>query len=96
MSEKKQDPKTFGALFDYVEEKCNFHEEGKGMEKKAVWTCFHDLRFVKEYCVLVDVSFPAVQAVLGRAGGYCDCEVIFNSTEKIARDIPLPTRRPSA
>ena len=79
---------TYGDLFDFVEEKCNFRITHVG---KTVWTCYKDLRFTKEFCEKNKVDFDKVKEALESTGGFCDCEVVFNSSDKIATNRELPS-----
>ena len=67
-------------LFDYVAKKCNFHEDKK---KEMRWTCHKDLRFTRQFCKENKLDFEKVRKLLEHSGGYCDCEVLFNSSEKV-------------
>ena len=69
-----------GDLFDYVAKKCNFHEDKK---KEMRWTCHKDLRFTRQFCKENKLDFEKVRKLLEHSGGYCDCEVLFNSAEKV-------------
>lgn len=78
--DKEQKKKMkYEKLYDYLRKKCNFRKE-KG---KDTWTCFGDLRFVKEFCKKHNLNFKKIKERVEGTGGYCDCEVLFNSTEKI-------------
>ena len=70
-------------LFDFVEEKCNFHEKEEGNNDSLTWTCYRDLRFVKEFCKKHKLNFKKIKKKLDKTGGFCDCEVLFNSVGRI-------------
>lgn len=59
-------------------EACNFREDDDGQVR---WTCHHDLRFTEQW--LAENGFDVVQGLdfCHHTGGYCDCEVIFNTAE---------------
>ena len=72
-------------LFDYLEGKCDFKEiKTKSKTKKDyTWKCDGKLTFVRQFCEENKLDFKKLKKRLGDTGGYCDCEVIFNSAEKI-------------
>jgi len=72
-------------LFDYLEGKCDFKEiKNKSKAKKDyTWNCDCKLTFTKQFCKKNKLDFEKVKKRLNNTGGYCDCEVIFNSAEKI-------------
>lgn len=67
-------------IFDKLEDKVNFKKNHDG---EVHWTCFHDLRFTKEICKELKVSFVKVKKRFVETGGFCDCEVLFNSVDRI-------------
>ena len=69
------------ALFKHLEKKVNFHKENG----ETKWTCYGDLRFTKEFCESNNLSFEGVQLVLANFGGFCDCEVLFNSVDYLTK-----------
>jgi hypothetical protein len=77
---------TYGQFFDWLYKRCNF----KGKGAKASWTCYHDLRFTKEFCSRHGLDFNKVEKELSNTGGYCDCEVILNSSDKIPDSKQMP------
>ena len=69
-------------LFKYLNEKCDFCRV-KGNPKALTWTCNGKLDFTKEFCKTNKLNFKNVKKRLNNTGGFCDCEVLFNSAEKI-------------
>jgi len=69
-------------LFNYLEKKCNFRK----VKGKDTWTCYGDLRFTKQFCKENKLSFIKLKRALKETGGYCDCEVLLNSYERINGD----------
>lgn len=45
--------------------------------------CNHNHRLAREWCDANDADWPTVEAWLLSTGGFCDCEVLFNSASKI-------------
>jgi hypothetical protein len=43
------------------------------------WNCDHDLRRAKRIAKKLMLFWVPLEAILHETGGYCDCEVIFNS-----------------
>ena len=78
---------TYGQLFDYVFEKCNFHTGDDGRE---TWTCDNKLTFTKEFIDKDGSDWNEVKRELEGHGGYCDCEIIFNVVERIPDEKSLP------
>ena len=66
-------------LFDYLGKKCNFRKK-KGI---PTWNCDNELTFTKEFCKKHKLNFERIKKRLEDTGGYCDCEVLFNSIHKI-------------
>lgn len=79
----------WGDLFDYVSEKVNFRQKNGLPYDDATdpnditWTCNHDHTFVKEFCSQHNLDYEVVGDRLRNTGGYCDCEVLWNSVEAI-------------
>jgi len=69
-------------LFDYIHKKCNLRE----VKGKLTWTCYGDLKFVKEFCNEYNLPFEKIKKRLNAAGGYCDCEVLLNSMAEIDKN----------
>ena len=69
-------------LFDYLEKKSNFRK----VKTEDTWTCYNDLRFTKQFCKENKLNFEELKKKLEDTGGFCDCEVLFNSAEKIKED----------
>ncbi len=65
---------TYGNLFKFLEKKCNF--------KNGTYIC-KGLDFTEEFCKKERLNFRVVKKTLENTGGYCDCEVLFNSAELI-------------
>lgn len=78
----------FKDLFDFVEKKCDFRymKRRKKIVKNVVWTCYGNLKFTSEFLreniPNITDSINIIKR-LNHTGGYCDCEVIFNSKEVI-------------
>lgn len=70
---------TYLDLFRYLVELCDFKENGS-------WTCFGDLTFTAEFCIMHDLDFADAKKKLNKTGGYCDCEVLWNSKDRISPD----------
>jgi len=72
-------------LFDYVSKKVNFrYKEGKPKTtENVIWACYGDLGFVRKFCKKHGIPISSVISRLNETGGYCDCEVLFNSIEHI-------------
>ena len=77
------------ALFDYLEEKVNFRYVGKKSVENITWDCDHKLTHTKQFCKDNNIDFRKVEALCCATGGYCDCEVLFNTTERISDDDEL-------
>jgi tetratricopeptide (TPR) repeat protein len=80
--------KHYGDLFAYLEKRCNLREENG----RSVWDCKNDLSFTKELCDKYGLDFNVVKKRLEDTGGYCDCEVLMNSTESIPDDEVIELR----
>lgn len=76
----------WGDLFEFVSDKVNFHQ----VNGEWNWTCHGDLRFAKEFIEKCGLNEEEVLEKLRNTGGYCDCEVLFNSAEVIDENLPLP------
>jgi hypothetical protein len=72
---------TWGGLFAHVDKQCNFHYEGEKNADNFRWTCHHDLRFAKTFCEEKGVAWTQVKTRLHDTGGFCDCEILFNTVE---------------
>ena len=70
---------NFDTLFCYLEKECNFRKE----DGKETWTCDGTLKSTKKFCERNSLDFEKVKERLGETGGYCDCEVLFNSINRI-------------
>ena len=79
-------PKYYVDLFNYVSRRCDIREE----DGHYLWVCKNDLSFTREYCDWHGLDFEAIKKRLNETDGYCDCEVLMNSTESIPDDEPLP------
>jgi len=79
-------PITWGDLYKYLEEKCNFQD----IDGQVTWTCHHDLRFSEQFCKENKVNWMVTKEILEGHGGYCDCEVLFNVEERIGPDMHMP------
>jgi len=49
-------------------------------------TCDGTHRLTREFAEKQDLSFGELTQSLGEMGGYCDCEVLLNATERIPAD----------
>ena len=89
MKAKQKETKgiTYQDLFEYLDEKCNFND-GKG--DKTTWVCDNKLTFTKEFCTKNKLDFEEIKVALEGSGGYCDCEVLFNSMENLDENEELP------
>ena len=58
------------ALIGYV-----FHH----LKEPEAARCDHTHRYAREWCERYGASWPAVRAWLNATGGFCDCEVLFNT-----------------
>lgn len=80
----------YGDLFDHLNEKVNF-QESDDPKVGFTWTCDGELTATKAFCKAHELDFDAVKERLGETGGYCDCEVLLNSTETIDVDEEMPS-----
>ena len=76
---------TYGDLFDYLDNACDFKQSEKGNPESITWICDSELTKTKEFCKIHDIDFSVVESRLESTGGYCDCEVLFNSADNILR-----------
>ena len=81
-----KDYPQFKDLVARLEKECNFHKEGETTR----WTCRGTLFFTEQYCQENGADFSSVKALLEANGGFCDCEVLFNSVGKISGNTFLP------
>ena len=84
---------TYEDLFIYVFE--SLHERtgklfGKVNLSDLARACSGDLEIVRAFAHENNLYFDAIRAKLQQAGGYCDCEVLFHSRERIPRREALP------
>lgn len=72
---------TWRDLFDFVLAKCNPHYAGKRQQPERFrWTCHHNLGFTQEFLAKhPEVAWATVFNVLYETGGFCDCEIHWNS-----------------
>lgn len=82
--------KTYGDLYEYLNSRISFHENEEGQQR--VEGCDNTLRHVKAFCQTNSLDFPAVKKALEETHGYCDCEVLNNSSDTIEPSRPLPTQ----
>lgn len=74
----------FEELCEYLdsEQGCNFHERVPGDSQSVTWKCDNTLamtrQWLQEHGLNVDANVGKLQAL----GGFCDCEVLFNTTER--------------
>lgn len=66
--------KTYDDLFLFLEEQL-----GKT-------GCDHTLKQVKMFCEANDLSFEELSQTLNDLSGFCDCEVLMNSVERVKGD----------
>ena len=84
---------TYGDMFDFVEKRVNFRKDEKGNH----WDCSATIErpFLHEFFALNSID-PETQErvlkILNATGGYCDCEILFNSAFGFPRDMPLSER----
>jgi hypothetical protein len=81
-------PMTYGDLFKYLDKKCDFRtKDGSDYDPEkpnnVTWTCDNKLTFVEEFCKEHRLDFALVAHRLQESGGWCDCEVLFNSVHTI-------------
>lgn len=83
-------------LFEYVNEKCNFHEEVLGNPGSVKWKCSGEFDYVGEFCKQHHLHDGHMKGLLRKAGVYCDCEVILNAVRYINPEerIMLPSFAP--
>ena len=81
-------PRYYGDLFAYLEKRCNLRQENG----RDVWDCRNDLSFTKEFCDKYGLDFDGVRKRLEDTGGFCDCEVLMNSSETIHDDETIAFR----
>ena len=74
MEKKRVNKLTYLDLFKFIDTKCNFRELKKGL----TWTCYHNLKFTKEFCKKNKLDFKNIEKKLHKHGGFCDCEVLLN------------------
>mgnify|MGYP001558143281 CR=1 FL=1 len=72
-------------LYDYLEVKCDFKEKIPGDSSSITWKC-KGFDFTEEFCKDNNIDFSKLKKTLNKNGGYCDCEVLFNVTERIKGD----------
>lgn len=76
-------------LYDYLDGKdgCNFRKE-KG---KITWDCdAKTLTKTRQFCKQNNINFNKVKKTCYETGGFCDCEVLFNTMENITPNTELP------
>jgi len=73
------DDLQWDALFGFLEAKVNFRK----VKSKDTWTCDNQLTFTKEFCDANNLDFEKIKATLNTFGGFCDCEVLFNSADHL-------------
>jgi len=82
-------------LFDFMEKRVDFRpiSEARNEPNKfedITWNCNGELDFVEEFCEKYNQSFEDIKVRLWDTGGYCDCEVLWNSAEVIDPEEELP------
>jgi Protein of unknown function (DUF2695) len=70
------------ALFDYLEgpQGCNFQDDERG---EATWKCDTTLDMTRAWLRDRGLDEEENIAFLESLGGHCDCEVVFNVTDKV-------------
>ena len=59
------------------------------IQKNGYPGCDGKLTIVKDFCDTNDLDFKKLEKKLNDGGGYCDCEVLYNVTEKYFGDIEI-------
>ena len=82
---------TWKNLFDFLEGKkgCNFRET---KSSSMTWDCNTTLKKTEAFCKKNNIDFETVETMCQNTGGYCDCEVIWNSMDKIKGNLKLPIK----
>lgn len=65
---------TYGDLYEHLEKMEN---------------CDNKLTKTEEWCSSVGVDFQTLKYSLELTGGFCDCEVLYNSMERIPEETPI-------
>lgn len=71
----------WGRLFEYLDD--FFYE-------KDVVNCYHDYSFIRTFCKKNEINFDEFQPILEVTGGYCDCEVYFNTNRIVDHNSEIP------
>ena len=75
---------TWVDLFDYVAKRVDVRYAGAEKPENMRFTCHHDFQFVQEFLAKhPEVAWGAVFKQLTETGGFCDCEVLWNSARQI-------------
>lgn len=69
----------YAQLFKYLKEKVNFRKQ----KETVHWNCDGHLTFTEQFCKENNLPKDRVIARCEKTGGFCDCEVLFNSTDNI-------------
>ena len=80
----------YAKLFNYVKKQCNFRLKNPNDKNSVTWNCDGKLTFVKNFAEANNLNFQAIKEKLNDTGGYCDCEVLFNSIHRIHGNCTLP------
>ena len=67
-------------------EGCNFRFRNKKDPDSVVWKCFGNHSIARRILQRMGFGARSIAGILKHCehlGGYCDCEIIFNTTEKI-------------
>jgi len=68
-------------LFNYVS-----HKVFPPHLKHGNFICYHNHKFTEIFCDMHGLNFETIKQRLEDTGGFCDCEVIFNSSYHIPHD----------
>ena len=78
-------------LFKFLkgEEACNFRK----VKGETTWSCdSKTLTFTQNFCEEHGIDFEKVKQICNDTGGYCDCEVLFNTVSCVNGEEELPER----
>lgn len=74
----------FEALCEYLdsEQGCNFRERVPGDSQSITWKCDNTLAMTRQWLQEHGLNVNANVGKLEALGGFCGCEVLFNTTER--------------
>lgn len=73
-------------FIEQLEIKCDFKQSNPKDKKSITWNCGNNHSFSKQILSSMGLNNEETKSFLSKCeeyGGYCDCEILFNSEERL-------------